>query len=226
MKRTLLLNICVAALVMVMGCKKDNYKPPSSIIKGRVIYNNQPVGVRSNGVQLELWQSGFQLFSKVAIYVDQDGSFSAEMLDGNYKLTRLRGNGPWADNTDTINVSLNGTASVDVLVDPYFLVKSQTFAKAGTTVNATVNLQRVNTTKALELVRLYIGQTVITDQNNSAANIQIAASAIPDITLPVNISLAVPAALAGKDFVYARIGVKAVGVTELAYGEPVKIMLK
>ena len=196
------------------------------MIKGRVVYNNQPVGVRSNAVQLELWQSGYQLFSKVIVYVNQDGSFSAEMFDGTYKLTRLRGNGPWADNTDTINVTLNGTANVDVPVDPYFLVKSQTIARAGTTVNATVNLQRVNTTRALEAVRLYIGQTVITDLANSAGNIQVAAAAIPDITQPVTMSLAVPAALAAKDYVYARIGVKTIGVAELAYGEPVKIMLK
>ena len=224
--KNILIVLALSLVVIVTGCKKDNFEAPTSTIKGRVVYNNEPIGVRSNGVQLELWQKGFQLFSKVAVYVDQDGAFSATMFDGAYKLTRLRGNGPWADNTDTIDVQLNGTATVDVPVDPYFIIKSQNLAKSGNNVSGTVALQRVNTTKALELVRIYIGQTIITDQNNNAASANVLAAAIPDVTQPVNLNVAIPTSLANKEFVYARVGVKAVGVAELAYGPAQKIMLK
>src|SRR4030095_14645758 len=153
-------TLSIAILVLVTGCKKDNYDPPTSQLTGRVVFQGQAVGVRSNIIQLELWQSGYQLYTKIPVNVAQDGTFSAALFDGDYKLTRLKGNGPWADNTDTIAVQVRGATTVDVPVDPYFLTKSETITKAtATTINATFSLQRVNTTKNLELVRLYIGQT-------------------------------------------------------------------
>jgi hypothetical protein len=218
--------IIASFFILIAGCKKDNFDPPSSFIKGRVVYQSQPIGVRSNGVQLELWQSGFQLFSKVVINVAQDGTFSANVFDGNYKITRLKGNGPWADNTDTIQVSLTGTANVDVPIDPYFIIKNETFKKNGTNIDATFNIQRVNTTKTLELARIYLGQTIIVDQTNNAANAQKAAAVITDLTQPVTLTIPIPASLAGKDYLFARVGVKTTGVTELVYSQVIEIPLK
>ena len=177
-------------------------------------------------MQLELWQKGYQLYTKIPVYIAQDGSFSASVFNGNYKLTRLKGNGPWADNTDTIDVQVNGTANVDVPVDPYFIIKNETFQRSGTTVTATFNLQRVNTTKNLELVRIYLGKTIITDQiNNDNIGTKLAA-AITDLTQPVTVSVTIPASLTGVDYAYARVGVKTVGVTELLYSQPQKIQLQ
>jgi len=193
------------------------------LIKGQL---KQPLGIRSNGVQLKLWQHGYQVFSKIPVYIDQDGTFTAKVFDGNYKLTLLRGNGPWADKTDSIDVKVNGSANVDVSVDPYFIIKNEKFERTGTSVTATFNLQRVNTSKALELVRIYIGQTNITDQVNNAANAQKAASAITDLSQPVTLSATIPASLSAKDYVFARVGVKAVGVAELLYSQPQMIALK
>ncbi|RYF68228.1 MAG: DUF3823 domain-containing protein, partial [Cytophagaceae bacterium] len=53
----------LAGTVLLASCAKDNYEPPKSTLTGRVIFDNQPVGVRTNGVQLELWQRGYQLFT-------------------------------------------------------------------------------------------------------------------------------------------------------------------
>lgn len=208
------------------GCEKDNYDAPSSTLTGRVVYQDQPLGVRSDGVQLELWQPGFQLFTKIPIYVAQDGTFSASLFDGNYKLTRLKGNGPWADNTDTINIEVRGGTTVDVPVDPYFVVRNVNIQRSGTAVNATFNLQRVNTTKNLEYVRLYLGQTLITDQVRNDASATIAGNTNPDLSQPITMTLNVTGSLASKDFVFARIGVKTEGVAELLYSQPVKINLK
>lgn len=225
MKRNFL-SIITVIVVLFTSCAKDNFEAPGSLLTGRVVYQNLPVGVRSNGVQLELWQSGFQLFSKIPVFISQEGTFSARLFDGEYKLTRLKGNGPWLDNTDTIAVSVKGNTIIDVPIDPFFTVKNEKFVKSGTAINATFNLQRVNTSKPLELVRLYIGQTNITDQNNNAGNVQLLASAIPDPTQPVTLSANIPASLANKDFVFARVGVKTVGVAELLYSMPIKVMLK
>jgi hypothetical protein len=225
MKLKAFLYIASVALVLLTACKKDNYTPPSSQLTGKVVYQGQPVGVRSNGVQLELWQHGYQLFTKIPVYLAQDGSFSATLFDGNYKLVRLKGNGPWADNADSIDVIVKGNTVVDVPVDPYFIIKNETFQKNGNNIDATFTVQAVNTSKSLELVRLYIGQTLITDQNNNAANASKAAAAI-NITQPVTLSATIPAALINKGYVFVRLGVKTAGVQELYYTAPQKIMLK
>jgi Protein of unknown function (DUF3823) N-terminal domain/Domain of unknown function (DUF3823_C) len=218
--------IIITALVALAGCKKDNRKEPESKITGRVVFQSQPLGLRSNGVQLELWQKGYQLFNKIPVYIAQDGTFSAAVFDGDYLLTRLTGNGPWADNTDSISVQVNGTATIDVPVDPYFVIKNESIQKSDTNITATFNLQNVNTSKNLELVRIYVGKTLITDQNNNDANAKKLAADITDLSQPVTLSVKIPAALADKDYLYARIGVKTLDVGELLYTQSQKIVLK
>lgn len=216
----------VLILGVLAGCKKDNQEAPKSTLTGRIVYQGQPLSVRSNGVQLELWQPGYAFYTKIPIYVDQDGSFSAALFNGDYKLTRLKSNGPWADKTDTININVNGSANVDVEMDPYFIFKNENFSKAGAVVNATFNLQRVNTTKNLELVKIYIGRTAFTDQNFNDANVSKLAAAITDLSQPITLSVNIPASLVNNEYVYARVGVKTVGVAEYLYTLPRKIMLK
>ncbi len=213
-------------MLLFSSCEKDNYDAPASTLTGRVVYQDQPLGVRSDGVQLELWQSGYSLFTKIPVYVAQDGTFSASLFDGNYKLTRLRGNGPWADNTDTINIQVKGGTTVDVPVDPYFVIRNDNVQRSGNAINATFNIQRVNTTKDLEYVRLYVGQTMITDQVRNEGSATKMRADIADMSQPVTLSVNVPGSMASKEAVYARIGVKTVGVAELLYSQPVKINLK
>ena len=212
--------------IFLSYCKKDNLEPPSSTISGRIVYDKEPLGLRSNGVQLELWQNGYQLFSKIPVYVKQDGTFSASVFDGNYKLTLLKGNGPWADKVDTINVNVNGSVSVDVPVNPFFTIKNETFQKNGMEITATFNLKKIDDTKELEYARVYIGQTTITDQNINVANVTVPASSITDILKPITTSINIPASLSNKEYVFARVGVKTVGVAELLYSQPQLIQIK
>jgi Protein of unknown function (DUF3823) N-terminal domain/Domain of unknown function (DUF3823_C) len=224
MRYKLLFSILILSVVLG-SCKKDNLKAPESTITGSIVFNKLPLGVRSNGVQVELWQHGYQLFSKIPVYVKQDGTFSAKVFDGSYKLTLLKGNGPWADNTDSIDVVVSGSKQVDITVDPFFIINNATFQRTGSTITGTFGVQKVNATKALELVRIYVGQTVITDQTNNAGTAQKLAAAV-DITQPVTLNVNVPGSLAAKDYVFVRIGVKAAGVGELLYSAPQKISLK
>lgn len=226
MKRNIFSIIGCAVVLLFSSCEKDNYDAPASTLTGRVVYQDQPLGVRSDGVQLELWQSGYSLFTKIPVYVAQDGTFSASLFDGNYKLTRLRGNGPWADNTDTINIQVKGGTTVDVPVDPYFVIRNDNVQRSGNAINATFNIQRVNTTKDLEYVRLYVGQTMITDQVRNDGSATKMPADIADMSQPVTLSVNVPGSLASKEAVYARIGVKTVGVAELLYSQPIKVNLK
>ena len=142
-------SLLALAGLLLAACEKDNLKEPGSTLTGRIVYQGQPVGVRSAGVQFELWQRGFQLFTRIPLNIKQDGTFSATLFDGDYKLVRARGAGPWVDNADTIPVKVQGTASVDVPVEPYFIIKNEAFTRNGTTVTGTFQLQAVNTGRML-----------------------------------------------------------------------------
>ena len=213
------------SLFLFNGCKKDNLKEPESILTGNVVYQGQPMGVRSLGVQFEIWQSGYQLYTKIPLNIKQDGTFSAVLFDGDYKLVRTASVGPWENNPDTINVSVKGSSSVDIPVNPYFLITNASVTKNGSTVSATFTIVKNTASKTLELARLYIGPNLILDQNNNSANVQAAATAIT-VGQPVTLNATIPASLAGNDYLFARIGVKTSGVAELLYTQPQKIQLK
>lgn len=217
---------CLLALfLLTAGCEKDNYEPPASTLTGRVVYQGEPMGVRSNGVQLELWQPGYQQFEKIPVFVAQDGSFSASLFDGDYKLVLLRGNGPWEENTDTIDVQVSGATTVDVPVEPYYVIGDAGFSQSGGTVTANFRILEASASRPLESVTLFIGTTTIVDANNNAANLSKAAADIGNVGEPVTLSLELPAELAGRAYVFVRVGVKTTGVAEMLYSQVEKIGL-
>ena len=221
-----------ASIMMFAGCTYDNYTAPQSVLSGTINYQGQAIGVRSSGtnnasaIQLELWQRGFQLFSKIPVYVQQDGTYKAMLFDGKYSLTYLKGVGPWVTKTDTVQVTVKGNTVVDFPVEPYFFIKSSSFVKSGTNIVGTMQLQQVNTTQTLQAVYIYLSNGTILDGTLNAASATIAAAAITDKTAPITITVAIPSTLATKDYLYARVGVKINTVTELNYGVPQKIALK
>jgi len=212
-------------MILLSACEKDNFNEPTARLTGRIVYQGQPVGVRSQGVQFELWQPGYQLFTKIPLNIAQDGTFSAELFDGNYKLVRAKGAGPWADNPDTINVSLKGSVSVEVPVEPYFIIKNASIEKNGTAVKATFTVETNTSVKTLELAKLYIGPNLIVDQNNNSANVQVMAAAIT-LGQPVTLNVNIPASIANDTYIFARVGVKTTDVAELIYTQSQKIQLK
>jgi hypothetical protein len=167
----------LAGILLVAGCKKDNYDPPSSTLSGRVTYQNQPVSVRSfsstnlgnTGTMLELYQKGYAFHTKIPVNVAQDGTYSAKVFDGDYQLVRSRGNGPWVDNTDTISVQVRGTTTMDVPVQPYYIVQNEKFQKSGTAITATVSVKQVITGKAVDRATLFLNSTQFVDVNNNVA---------------------------------------------------------
>lgn len=225
MNRILSLHIpALLLLVLVIGCKKDNYEKPSSTLSGKVVYEKDAIGLRSNGVQLELWQKGFELFTKIPVYVAQDGTFSASLFDGAYKLVRLPGNGPWVNNTDSIDVTVSGNTVIDVPVQPYFVVRNAAISKAGTTaLTATFSIGKVSDGRALESVTLFVGKTSIVDAVNNLGSVAVNGADITDITVPVTINMNIPGSLTGQSFFYARVSIKTAGVAEQIYSQPVKI---
>jgi hypothetical protein len=64
---------------------------------------------------------------------------------------------------------------------------------------------------------------VLVDQNNNRANVSKPAAQIPDLSQPVTITAAIPAALQSQEAIFVRVGVKTSGVAELIYSLPVEI---
>lgn len=215
----------LAGTILLTSCQKDNFVEPNASLKGRVVYENQAVGVRTNGVQLELWQPGYQLFTKIPVQIAQDGSFSASLFNGNYKLVRLRGNGPWADNTDTINVSVQGDVTVDVAVQPYFVIRNEKMQKSGTNLTASCLVRQATAGRAIERVTFYVSTTQYVDVNNNVGKVDKTGTDLADLTKEMAFTLAIPGAVASKGYCYGRVGVKTVGVAEMLYTPVQKITL-
>ena len=225
--KTFLYSVLAGALLLA-GCTKDNVKPPSSQLSGRIVYQDQALGVRNNGStdiggttsMLELWQPGYAFFVKIPLFVQQDGTFTAELFNGDYKLVRSRGNGPWVDNTDSIDVQVRGNTVIDVPVQPYFTIQNATFQRSGATVTATCSVTKV-ATKDIDVATLFLSSTAIVDAANSVAKDEKKGADVVDLSKPLSFSKAVPAAIKGA--VYARIGVKAAGVGEYVYSPVQKL---
>ncbi|WP_276484210.1 DUF3823 domain-containing protein [Paraflavitalea pollutisoli] len=250
MKTTSIIYTALAVALLFTACTKDNYKAPGSVLSGRIVYQGQTLQVRTptvngsgstttGGVQLELWQRGYQLFTKIPVYVNQDGTFSATLFDGDYKLVRL-GGAPWQNNTDSIDVQVRGSQSIDVPVVPYFTVNAPafTFNKADTTVTGTFTPTQVTAGRTLENAAICVGATQFTDVINNIVQRSEGATpgAAKTITITVNPNRYNGsgqenirkrlAEMLNKQYGFLRIGVKTNGVGESIYTTVVKVDMK
>ena|SRR5687767_2912658 len=239
----------ILILFVLGGCKKDNREPPQSTLTGAVLIEGTktPVGVASNGTQLELWQYGYALRNKIAVHIDQDGTFSAKLFDGNYKLVRL-GGAPWAAQTDTINIDLNGSANIEVPVKPFFTVggDTYTYSAVDTSLTAVFSVGRVDATKVADRVSFSIGLTNFVDAQTNQIPIPAAtndkAPAANYLTVPTTIKIPLnPNRYTGtsnaelrrqltlalqKGYLYGRAGVRTTGITQRLYTQVKEIALK
>lgn len=227
------------ALVFILtGCEYDNFKAPESILSGTVNYQGTPVGVKTGANQLELWQHGYKLFSKINVYINQDGTYSARLFDGDYKLVRLKG-APWTDQTDSIDVTVKGNTIVDVPVTPYFTITTPTFSFADSTVTASGLVTKIGT-KNIERVTLYIGYTAFVDATNVGTytdysfdppktvslKLDKTGGALSNLANPLTFSYKLHKLVYAKQYIFARLGVKTSGVSEMFYTPAQKFQIR
>ncbi|WP_256002270.1 DUF3823 domain-containing protein [Pedobacter deserti] len=228
MKKIYYLFVVFAAAIS--GCELDNYEPPQSPLTGRIVFEGNAVGIRQGISVLQLFQPGFQTVTPINVNVKQDGTFASMLFDGNYKLVRISGNGPWEANTDTIDVVVKGATSVDVPVRPYFTLSDASFSVEGEVLNATCRITNVVAGRQIERISLILGKTIILDDPTKlgpspADPLSTKAGAGLDLSQPVSLSQNLTAEpLASAPYLYARIALKVVGVPELLYSDvyPVK----
>ena len=153
-------SVFILATLVLTSCRKDNYDEPESFIKGRVVYQGEPLQLRGNeAVRLQLYQRGYEKHDPVDVFVNQNGEFSICIFDGQYQLITKAGNGPWtSEGRDTIEINLRGTAVQDVEVVPYYLVDNAQITRNGNQINASFDVNKIAGT-GIDRVMLLLGTT-------------------------------------------------------------------
>lgn len=232
MKRIIHYIQILPLLVAFAACKKDNYDAPGTTFKGRITYQGQPIMVEQNQVRFQLWESGWGLYAPIDVAVSQEGSFSAVLFNGSYKLFIPRNEGPFmplesGPGKDTLLFDLKGNQEMDIEVKPYYMVRGAQFSQANGRVNATVKIEKIITdanAKNIESVSLYINKTAIVGANGNM-QVQRKDSTVNGATDLGNLqlSVAIPAITPAQNYVFARVGVKIAGVEDRLYSPVQKI---
>ena len=205
----------------ISSCRYDNFDEPQSMLTGKVVYEGEPICVRAGGAEFALYQDGYALHNSIPVYINQDGTYSAVLFDGEYKLVRM-GNAPWErPNNDTILVEVHGNTVQDIPVTPYFIIKDASFTKNGSKVTAKFTVKKVSSSATLEDVRIYLGETLITDNNTNRANVSLGKDIQLDQVITADIDI--PESLASEDYFFARVGVKSGQASEYCYTQSTKI---
>ncbi|TLV00860.1 DUF3823 domain-containing protein [Dyadobacter luticola] len=227
MKRYIILFLGLATVFS--SCEKDNYTAPKSELSGQIVYKGEPIGVEYNQVRLQLWQPGFGKLAPIDAPVDQDGSYSAVLSNGNYKMVFPKGRGPFktlekdAAAKDTLFVKLEGSQQLDVEVMPYYMIRTPQFSGAENKVSVTLKLEKIITdasAKDIERVSLYINKTQFVSRATNVGVTDLARADIKDLNT-ISVSTTVPALVPAQKYVFATVGVKIKDVEDMIFS-PVK----
>ncbi|HLR33544.1 MAG TPA: DUF3823 domain-containing protein [Fodinibius sp.] len=228
---------CSVLLLFITACSLndyDNYDTPDAIFEGNIVYEGDPIPVGYNSVSFELWQSGFGKETPIDVTVAQDGSFSAKLFSGKYRLVLKEDQGPYLSptntetNSDSIMVDLNGNKSSDIEVLPYYMIRNASFSISDRNVSASFEVEKImdseNGGKPVESVSLYISKTQFVDERTSISSNIVAATEISDMS-NININTDVPELTPEQGYIFARVGVKIVDVEDMLFSNVEKIQL-
>jgi beta-xylosidase len=223
--------IILALLLLGTACKKDNFKAPSSTLKGRLTYKGDPINLEYNQVPFELYQPGFGKIAPIRGTFDQDGSYSTLLFDGNYKFTIPANQGPFmwkelsAGKRDTLAVTVSGNQTMDIEVNPYYMVRGANITAASNSITATFNIEKVITgadARNIEKVYLYVNKTQFVSGTDNTASASIEAAAITSLN-NISLNVAIPATTPSQNYVFARVGIKIDGVEDLIFSPVTKV---
>lgn len=230
---TALASTLLACTLLLSACDYDNYDAPQSRLEGVVMYQGEPVGVRQNAINLELWEEGYELRDNIPVNVHQDGTFAAQLFDGQYQLVRK--SGPWVTNTDSIRIEVNGNnvqvnsgnaqvsddGTLQVPVTPYFVIRNADFSLNGSTVTANFDVEQVVDERTLQEVVLLVNSTRLVGDTGSG-NIARAARPAGELDGMSGIELSVDLTdeqMANQSSVFARVAVRTQGVPDMYYSQ-------
>ncbi|MGS2738264.1 DUF3823 domain-containing protein [Sinomicrobium sp. M5D2P17] len=215
--------VFITILLGLSSCEYDNYDPPQSELTGRLLYEGGPIGVRQGINIFQLYEPGWENFEPIGLNVKQDGTFSARLFDGDYQLVLINGNGPWVNQSDTIDIHVNGNRELDVTVNPFFMIRNENFEIEGSALKVTFDIEQVVEATDLQFVSLYIGETMLVDNQFNANEERLPSGSIEDINETISLEMDISGI--DQEFLFARIGIKTQGNPELIFSQVEKITL-
>lgn len=221
----------VAACIIMSSCEKDNYDPPSITLSGRLVYQGEPIGVQRDQVPFELYQYGFGKVGPIGQSFAQDGTYSALLFAGEYKMIIPLGQGPFmsplnsAGGPDSVAISLSADQTLDVNVTPYYMIRNAQITASGDKVLSTFSIEQIITdanAKNIKSVSLFVNKTQFVSAADNIASTTIEGATITD---PSNMSLetTIPAISPAQNYVFARIGVEIDGIEDRIFSPLVKV---
>ncbi len=224
--------ILLFTFAAVASCKKDNYKAPESKLTGKLLYKGEQIGVEQSQVSYEIYQFGFGKVGGINSTFTQEGTYSALLFDGDYKLTIPNGQGPfkWKQTTagtpDSIAITMRGSQALDLEVTPYYMIRTPQLTAAAGKVTGTFKIEKIitdATAKNIDRVTLYLNKT----QFVSGGDYNIAQTSLngSDITDPTSVSLniGIPSIVPTQNYIFARIGLKVADVEDMIFSPVQKI---
>ena len=226
-KRFCLLSLVAACCLA--GCEKDNYDPPKAQLSGALTYQGDSIGLSYDDVVFQLWQPGFGKLTPIEVTVNQEGVFSALLFKGDYKLVIPPGQGPFTgfldSASDTLDVHVEGDRTMDIEVQPYYMIHSPQFELAGTTIQAHCSIAQIvkgPLAKPVEQVALYIGKTRFLDTRTALATARVKGADLNDLSA-VALEKPLPKMTPEQDYVFVRLGVKIQSVEDMIFSRVVRI---
>lgn len=208
MKLKNLYIMAAAAIIGFTSCENyDNFDAPNAMLSGQVQFNGDPVGIRNNGSRFELWQDGYPIRRSIEVFIAQDGTYSASLFSGQYKMVRIAG-APWeAQLQDTMIVDVNGATEFDVPVTPFYVVNNDSYTVQGNTMTASFAIDNIVEGANLNEVNVYFGTRYLTDNNYNAAVQSLDVSQI-NLGEQNSFEVTIPEGLMDDEYVFMRIGVR------------------
>ncbi|MGQ8338704.1 DUF3823 domain-containing protein [Sunxiuqinia sp. A32] len=217
------------------SCEWDNYDAPGITLEGQIMYQGEAINVAYGEVGFQLWEPGWQKSFPIDVAVAQDGSYSALLFDASYKLIIPAFQGPWRTKinsetgSDTILVDLTGNKTLDIEVEPYYMIRNTQFSASGGDITATFKAEKIINdagAKDIERVNFYINKTQFVDfrGNSNIANAQIGGGDIADPN-SISMSVTVPDMVPSQSYVYARVGLKVAGREDMIFSPVQKVDL-
>jgi len=233
MKNLLKYILVVGSGITLFSCEKDNYAEPNAMLSGNLLYQGDTIYVEKNSVHFQIYQYGFGRVGPISTdeTFAENGSYSAALFDGSYKLIVPNGDGPFlwprtpGGAPDSISINMKGSQTVDLDVTPYWLIRNTNITASGSNVNATFKLDKIVTdadAKLIERVSLYINKTQFVSGGNNIAHTDIDGAGIADPD-NVSMSVAIPSITPTQDYVYARVGIKLAGVEDMIFSPLVQV---
>ena len=214
----------VAIGLMLIGCELDNFDAPNAMLEGQVTYQGEPISVRSNSAEFQIWQDGYALNELIPVYIAQDGSYSVSLFEGEYKLVR-RGGDPWLPQlNDTIVVQVSGNTQVDVPVTPYINISNESFQVNGSTLNAKFQIDQIVEDTNVQEINILLSKNVLLDAkiNNAKEIIEIENL---EFGKSNSVDVEIPESLRDEGYLFVRIAAKSSMANELIYTHAQKIDL-